>query len=133
MNKHNIKEWETKHEKWLITAEIISATSITVTMLIAIATLFAENPNTGIFIKALAVLGTITIALIILTLLNYSTETIYTKIAIHQTQKKENQTILKWVEEYSNYHQATEGHQPTEEQLNQALTRWYQNQPTQNS
>lgn len=129
MDEHSIECWQAKNKVWLIAGEITSAIIALAFMLITISFLFAENKETTILMKGLAVFGTVTIGLIIVGGLNYLTDKIFRNIAIHKIHQKEKTEILKWVDEYSQYYEATEGRKPTEKELDQALNRWYQNKP----
>lgn len=129
MDEHSIECWQAKNKVWLIAGEITSAIIALAFMLITISFLFAENKETTILMKGLAVFGTVIIGLIIVGGLNYLTDKIFRKIAIYKIHQEEKKTVLQWVKQYSEFYQATEGQKPTEEELDQALNRWYQNKP----
>lgn len=125
-----IEAWKTKHNKWLIALDILT---FAITFLLLIPTWIALTENNGIITKAFVVLGSITLILLTIASLNILTDTLYNKIAKHQTHKKIIKQQTTWIAQYSTYHEATEGRKPTEQEATQALITWYENKPTQNS
>ena len=126
----SIENWKTKHNKWLITADIMTYSLST---LLLIPTWIALTENNGLFTKAFVILGSLTLIFITIASLNILTDTLYNKIAKHQTHKKIIKQQTTWIAQYSTYHEATEGRKPTEQEATQALITWYENKPTQNS